>query len=520
MVDEDVVCGFGELGELQGEGAFGGVGEGHFSWRGEVTAELAEDGTGADVGVDEVGCGVALEGEHFVPTKLVVCEAVLGEFGILDGADADDFRDGGFFFVGEAFAVGDDGGGAFDGFVEDFDEANGFAGASAEHFAVLTEDATEGDVDEVGLLAAFAGGFEDLTEMEFLGGADDIPDFVGFPDVDAVIDGGEVGGGVEEATVGFADDAGFVSECFDVAKEDAGGAVADFGDALGEKVIDERGELVVVGAFAEVVVEVSVELGVDGAELVEGEGDATSPDLFVFGVALLKFDELESAGIEHGGIGLGFGVDGFVKAKEFGDGVGVKGGGVEQGFPAVKDHAELGSPVADVVVGNDFVADEACDARERVANEGGADVAYVRGFGDVGRGEIDDDGVWCRNRWDTEVGIGDGLEEVGGECGWGQGEVEEAGTVDAGFFAKVGGVEGIDDLLSECAGVGAHLLGENHGGIRLVIAIAGVRGEDNGGGEVVWHSDAGFFEGSLEALGEEGTEHGDYGMRNGEGEDE
>jgi hypothetical protein len=138
---------------------------------------------------------------------------------------------------------------------------------------------------------------------------------------------------------------------------------------------------------------VGVELGVDGAELVEGEGDAAGPDLFVFGVALLEFDEFVAAGVEHGGVGLGLGVDGFVEAEQFGDGVGVERGGVEQGFPAVEDHAELGAPVADVVVGDDFVADEAGDAGEGVADEGGADVADVRGFGDVRRGEVDDDGA-------------------------------------------------------------------------------------------------------------------------------
>ena len=368
-------------------------------------------------------------------------------------------------------------------------------------------------MDELGVLAAFAGGFEELAEVELLGGTDDVPDFVGFPDVDAVVDGGEVGGGVEEAAVGFADDAGFVGEGFEVAEEDADGAVADFGDALGEEVVDERGEFVVVGAFAEVVVEVGVELGVDGAELVEGEGDAAGPDFFVFGVALLEFDELVPAGVEDGGVGLGLGVDGFVEAEEFGDGVGVECGGVEQGFPAVEDHAELGAPVADVVVGDDFVADEAGDAGEGVADEGGADVADVRGFGDVGRGEVDDDGAWGGDGGDAEVGVGDGGEEVGGEGGGGEGEVEEAGAVDAGFFAEVGDFEGVDDLLGEGAGVGAHLLGEDHGGVRLVVAVAGVRGEDNGGGEVVWHGDAGFFERGLQALGEEGAEHWDCGMR-------
>jgi hypothetical protein len=80
--------------------------------------EFAEDGAGADVGVDEVGGGVALQGEHFVPTEFVVGEAILRELGVFDGSDADGFGDGGFFFWGETFPICDHGnGGAFDGFV-------------------------------------------------------------------------------------------------------------------------------------------------------------------------------------------------------------------------------------------------------------------------------------------------------------------------------------------------------------------------------------------------------------------
>jgi len=42
---------------------------------------------------------------------------------------------------------------------------------------------------------------------------------------------------------------------------------------------------------------------------------------------------------------------------------------------------------ADVVVGDDIVADEPRDAGEGVADEGAANVADVHRLGDVGRGE-------------------------------------------------------------------------------------------------------------------------------------
>ena len=47
-----------------------------------------------------------------------------------------------------------------------------------------------------------------FIEAELLGRADDVPDFIGLPFLHTVVDGGEVGGGIEVAAVAFADDAG------------------------------------------------------------------------------------------------------------------------------------------------------------------------------------------------------------------------------------------------------------------------------------------------------------------------
>ena len=93
--------------------------------------------------------------------------------------------------------------------MEDFGEADIVASAGLHDFAVLAEDAAEGDVAEVAVDAHFFGGGEELLEVEGLGRADDIPDGIGVPAIHAVGDGGEVGGGVEESAVGLADDGGF-----------------------------------------------------------------------------------------------------------------------------------------------------------------------------------------------------------------------------------------------------------------------------------------------------------------------
>ena len=59
-------------------------------------------------------------------------------------------------------------------------------------------------------------------------------------------------------------------------------------------------------------------------------------------------------------------------------------------YPADDQHAELGTPVAEVIVRDDPVAHQPQDAGQRVAQDRRADMADVHGFGDVGRTEIHD----------------------------------------------------------------------------------------------------------------------------------
>ena len=65
-------------------------------------------------------------------------------------------------------------------------------------------------------------------------------------------------------------------------------------------------------------------------------------------------------------------------------------------LPADQQHAELRAPVAEVVVRDDPVAQQAERAGQRIAQDGGADVADVHRLGHVGRTEIDDHGPRLR----------------------------------------------------------------------------------------------------------------------------
>ena len=199
-----------------------------------------------------------------------------------------------------------------------------------------------------------------------------------------------------------------------------------------------------------------------------------------------------------GGIRLGGGVDLAVDADQFGDRIGVERGGVEQGFPAVEDHPELGAPVADVVVGDDREAEEAGDAAERVADDGRADVADVHRLGHVGRGEIDHHGLAVAEVGHAEVVV---VEQGGGAGGVGGGqdaEIDEPGAGDVGGGEAVE-FEVVDDFLGQRARVGLARFGEHHRGVRLIVAEAQVGGGGHGGG-------GGFAEGGGEGGGEAGFE--------------
>ena len=69
---------------------------------------------------------------------------------------------------------------------------------------------------------------------------------------------------------------------------------------------------------------------------------------------------------------------------------------VENLFPVQAAFPELRAPVADVVVADDAMAEQAQRALERIADAGGADVADVHRLGDVRRTEIEDDGFRLR----------------------------------------------------------------------------------------------------------------------------
>ena len=65
--------------------------------------------------------------------------------------------------------------------------------------------------------------------------------------------------------------------------------------------------------------------------------------------------------------------------------------GVEKMLIAINNHAELGAPVADVIVANHIMAEEAQCAADGIADHCRTNVAHMHWLGHIGAGIIDDE---------------------------------------------------------------------------------------------------------------------------------
>jgi len=259
-------------------------------------------------------------------------------------------------------------------------------------------------------------------------------------------------------------------------KKNAEGAVALAGDAAFFEFGAEWGEGIVVGAFAEAFVEFDAEKVVEFLEFVPGEFDGFFPDGEVFGVTGLEFHQFLARGAFNVLVGFLEAGDLAVEADEFGDGILFQSLAVEEVFPAVNDLAELRAPVADVVVGGDFVAKKTGDAHEAVAEDRAADMADMHRLGDIRGAEIDKNFFRVGGGGDAEPGVGGEGGNGGGDEGIFEAEVDESGTGDLGGGGEGGDIELREDVGGELARVGFFLLGQDHGGVRLIVAEAGVGG--------------------------------------------
>ena len=209
---------------------------------------------------------------------------------------------------------------------------------------------------------------------------DHVEDGVRLPVVHAVADGGQVGRGIEERPVLLADD-----HRRPVAFEKhADGAVADAGQPAVEQFLDDGRKLIVIETLAQRVIELDAQPPIDPLNVFEADGEEFPPQAEVFRVAGVQLGGFGQHGRGDVGVLVGQRADLPIKPGQLLDRGPAVRLAVQEMLVAVKDHAELRAPVADVIVADHFVAGEPQHPPQGVADHGGADMADVHRLGDVG----------------------------------------------------------------------------------------------------------------------------------------
>ena len=227
-------------------------------------------------------------------------------------------------------------------------------------------------------------------------------------------------------------------------------------------------------------IERHIQAVIDFLETPAGHLDALFPDRKVFSVAGLEFHQFRFAYLKDGRIRVGGGIDIPIDTEKLGDRIVGERLMTEDRFPSMENHAELGAPVADMVIGDDMISEKAGDAGEGISDDSRAYVADVHRFGNIGRGEVNDYGAARAGERSAEAVITDEAFDAGSPCLPADAEIDEAGACDFGG-SETGEVEGVDDLPGQDTGIGFVLFGKHHGRVRLVISKTEVGRSGNGG---------------------------------------
>ncbi len=154
---------------------------------------------------------------------------------------------------------------------------------------------------------------------------------------------------------------------------------------------------------------------------------------------------------------------------------------IEKAPIAINQHPELRAPVAEVIVGDHRVAEEAQQPRDGVADDRAAQMADVQRLGDVRAAVVDDESLRLRRKRHAEAIVGGHVANLGRNPLIFQTQVDESGASDLRRFEHVIRGQGGDDLLGDFWRFAAKRLGQRHGEIRLVVAVFWVLRLPNGG---------------------------------------
>ncbi|MCY1411307.1 hypothetical protein D9M71_266910 [compost metagenome] len=405
---------------------------------------------------------------------------MLGQVGVFDCTDPHHLGNVAQVFFSQLRVLFlDQGIGALLGFGEQVDQLDRAAVAGLERTAVGAVHGAEAHVlhlHAIGDETGATGHFEHLLEVQCLALVDEIQGTVGLQGAAAVAHGSQVGGGIEIATVGFLHDhrQRVTVGVLELFKEYALGAVALNQQTLGFEVVDHVDQVVVVGTFAHDVGrgQLDVQLFVDLLAVRQRDVLEACPQGQAVRVAGLQLDHQAA-----GEVGELFGL---VKA--------LLGGPVEilqvrqlvagdRVFLQVgHQHAELGTPVAHVVLADHGIAEELQDPRHAIADDGRAQVADVHFLGQVRCREVNHGALHRAGLAYADMGVGQGCIQARGQGLGVLEEVDEAGPGDFRLADLFVGRQRGDDFFRQVAWLHASGLGQHHGNVAGEVAVGLVPG--------------------------------------------
>ena len=252
--------------------------------------------------------------------------------------------------------------------------------------------------------------------------------------------------------------------------EDTDSAFARTGQILVAQVLHDIDEHRIVKALSQPMVEADIQAGINALEGSARDLHEFVPQRGIGLVSLLQFGQLFARPICQGRIRCGLGLDLFVDALHFGQGVLLIRRPVKKRTIADNQHAELGAPVAQMIVRLHRVAAKTQHPAERVAQDGGTNMTDVHGFGHVGGAEVDDDGFRAGGRVNPQVVVlGDGQQGLPQPVRV-KTEIDKARPGNLPACRNLVRVEPRHNGLGQLAGILFAGLGHRHDAVGLIVA--------------------------------------------------
>ncbi len=147
---------------------------------------------------------------------------------------------------------------------------------------------------------------------------------------------------------------------------------------------------------------------------------------------------------------------------------------VDEMLVSVNDHAELGAPVAQMVITDHAVAEELQGAIDGVADDGGTNVSHVHGLRHVGRRVIHDERAGRGNLGDAQSWIAGHDPNLLRQPIVTQPQIDEAGSGNLRGAAKIADIQTRHQLARDLPRRTTQPLAQRHRHVGLIIAKSSV----------------------------------------------